>query len=244
MLEADGAGAGERDRVDARVRDEGRAHVALAREQVQRGRGHTGRVEGLDDGERTRGGLLRGLEHDAVAGREAGGDHPGGDRQAGSSTGPTTATTPRGRVAERVALARELDEPVAGLERDRLLRVVLEEVDRLADVGVGLVPRLAAFADGQGGELRGVGCAALRRRATGSRARACAPLSSQAGAACAAAWTAASTSCSVATVACATTRSGVPGSTRREGRVVAAARRRRSPARATAALVQRGEGRR
>ena len=149
--EADGAGAGERDRVDARVRDERRTDVAFPREQVERGRGHTGRVEGLDDGERTRGGLFGGLEHDAVAGREAGGDHPRGDGQ-GEVPGADDGHHAAGRVAQRVALARELHEPVAAFERDRLQRVELEEVDRLAHVGVGLVPRLAALADRQGGE--------------------------------------------------------------------------------------------
>ena len=71
----------------------------------------------------------------------------------GKFHGAITPVTPRGDVAHRVALARQLDQRAAVVERERALRVVLEEVDRLADVAVGLGPRLAGLADGQRGEL-------------------------------------------------------------------------------------------
>ena len=46
-----------------------------------------------------------------------------------------------------------LEQLAAPLELDRRAGVVLEEVDRLADVGVGLAPRLRALAHLKGGEL-------------------------------------------------------------------------------------------
>ena len=112
-----------------------------------------GRVQRLDDRERARRRLLGGLEHDAVAGRQPGRDHPGGDRQREVPRADDGDDAAR-RVAQRVALARQLDEPVRALERDRLLRVVLEEVDRLADVGVGLRPGLGALAHRERRERR------------------------------------------------------------------------------------------
>ena len=144
--------------------DELRADVALAGQEVQDALGDAGGVQRLDDRERAGRRLLGGLEHDAVAGRQAGGDHPGGDREREVPRADDGDDAARG-VAQRVALAGELDEPVAGLERDRLLRVVLEEVDRLADVAVGLRPRLRALADGQRGERR----AAAAQLAGGAR---------------------------------------------------------------------------
>ena len=74
--------------------------------------GHAGGVQRLDDRERAGRRLLGGLEHDAVAGREAGGDHPGGDREREVPRADDGDDAARG-VAERVALAGQLDEPVA-----------------------------------------------------------------------------------------------------------------------------------
>ena len=59
----------------------------------------------------------------------------------GKFQGEMTAVTPRGGVAQRVALAGHLHERRAAVELDRPARVVLEEVDRLADVRVGLRAR-------------------------------------------------------------------------------------------------------
>ncbi|HEY0343448.1 MAG TPA: hypothetical protein VGC59_02310 [Solirubrobacteraceae bacterium] len=53
-----------------------------------------------------------------------------------------------------VALARHLQQRRPGGEVQRPAGVELEEVDRLADVGVGLRPRLGALAHGERCELR------------------------------------------------------------------------------------------
>ena len=97
-------------------------------------------------------GLLGGLEDDGVAGRQRGGGHAAGDRQR-EVPRRDHAGHASGDVAHRVALTRQLQQRAALAQRERALGVVLEEVDRLADVGVGLGPGLAGLADGQGGEL-------------------------------------------------------------------------------------------
>ena len=74
----------------------------------------------------------------------------------GKFHGAITPTTPRGPVAHLVALARDLEELLAPLEGDGPAGVELEEVDRLADVGVRLGPRLRALADRERGEHRPV----------------------------------------------------------------------------------------
>ena len=123
-----------------------------------------------------------------------------------------TATTPRGAQRSVVALARDLQQRRPRVELDRPARVVLEEVDRLADVGVGLAPRLGALAHGQRGELEAALAqprrgAHQRRGALGRRARA--PLAeARAGARS----TRASTSAAVAPAAWPRRRSGSAGS--------------------------------
>ena len=133
------------------------------RERVER---DAAGVQGVDDGLGARGRLLGGLEHDRVAGRQRGADHARGDRQREvprrDHAGHAAAD-----VAHRVALARQLDQRLAAVERERALRVVLEEVDRLADVAVGLGPGLAGLADGERGELQ----AARAQDAGGARER-------------------------------------------------------------------------
>ena len=71
----------------------------------------------------------------------------------GKFHGEMTAVTPRARSAARCARRAPAASGRAPVELDRPSRVVLEEVDRLADVRVGLRPRLAALADGERGEL-------------------------------------------------------------------------------------------
>ena len=71
----------------------------------------------------------------------------------GKFQGEMTATMPRGVPAQLVALAGRLEQRGALREVDRPARVVLEEVDRLAHVGVGLGPRLRALAHRQRGDL-------------------------------------------------------------------------------------------
>src|SRR5439155_23872804 len=53
----------------------------------------------------------------------------------------------------RVPLARSREQKAPALERERLVRVVGEEVDRLADVRVRLHPRLRALANLKRGQL-------------------------------------------------------------------------------------------
>jgi len=86
--------------------------------------------------------LLRGLEHDGVAGAERCRDHARRDREREVPRRDHGAHPAR-EVAKRVAFTRELDERPALLEAQDTGRVVLEEVDRLADVRVGLGPRFA-----------------------------------------------------------------------------------------------------
>ncbi len=92
-----------------------------------------------------RGRLLRGLQHHAVARGEGGRGHAGGDRQ-GEVPGRDHGRHAARLVAHRVPLARHLQQLGARAQAQRLARVVLEEVDRLAHVGVRLGPRLRALA--------------------------------------------------------------------------------------------------
>ncbi len=153
--EPDGARARERDRVDAGMPHERLARVAEAGQQRDR----AGRDARLAQRGRKRvaagRGLLGRLQHHGVAGRERRGGHPAGDRD---------REVPRrdhrrdaaSHVAHRVALTRHLQELVPAFELDRLTRVVLEEVDRLADVRVRLSPRLRAFAHLERGQVQPV----------------------------------------------------------------------------------------
>ena len=144
-LEPDRARTRERDQVDSRVADQRRARVALAREQPERRRGDPGPVQRLDQRVRAPGRLLRRLQHDRVARRERRGGHPGGDRER-EVPGRDHRGDAERLVADRVALPGRLGERRRLIERRGAGRVVLEEVDRLADVGVGLRPRLRALA--------------------------------------------------------------------------------------------------
>ena len=124
-------------------------------QQRQRVRRHARLAQRAHEHERAAGRLLGRLEHDRVAGRQPGGDHPARDRdrEVPRRDHGDDAARP---VAERVALARHLQQLRAGLELDRPARVVLEEVDRLAHVGVGLGPRLGALAHLERGDLEPV----------------------------------------------------------------------------------------
>jgi deazaflavin-dependent oxidoreductase (nitroreductase family) len=63
------------------------------------------------------------------------------------------AHDPARHVAQLVALAGDLQQRTPGLQRERAPGVELEEVDRLAHVGVGLGPGLGRLADHQRGDL-------------------------------------------------------------------------------------------
>ena len=83
----------------------------------------------------------------------AGGDHAAGDGH-GEVPGGDDRDHAARAPAHRVALAGHLQQLLARLQRDRAAGVVLEEVDRLAHVRVGLGPRLRALADLQRGHLQ------------------------------------------------------------------------------------------
>ena len=156
---------------------ERRARLALAGQQRDRAGGHAAGAQRLDDPQPAARGLLGGLEHDGVAGRQRRGGHPRGDRQREVPGRDHRADAAR-RVVQLVALAGHLQQrrPVAALQLDRGARVELEEVDRLADVGIGLRPGLGALAHGERGQ-RGAplahpgGGAQQRGRALGHRRR-------------------------------------------------------------------------
>src|SRR5262249_60400191 len=95
--------------------------------------------------------LLRGLEEDAVAGHEGGGDHACRNREREVPRRDDRADA-AWLVAEGVRLAGSLVERRAGSEPDRLPAVVLAEVHRLAAVGSGLARRLAGLEHLRGGE--------------------------------------------------------------------------------------------
>ena len=79
-LQPDLAGAGEGDRVHARVPDERGADVALARQQRERVRRHAGLAQRADQQRRAARRLLGRLEDHRVAGGQPGGDHAERDR--------------------------------------------------------------------------------------------------------------------------------------------------------------------
>ena len=125
--------------------DERRAGVPLAREQRERVRRHAGLAQRRDQLERAARRLLGGLEHDRVARGQRRGGHTRRNREREVPGGDDGRDSAR-NVAQRVALAGRLQEGGSTLELDRAARVVLEKVDRLAHVGVGLGPRLGALA--------------------------------------------------------------------------------------------------
>ncbi len=151
-LEPDRARSGKRDQVHARVADEGGAGLAEAGEQSERLGGNAGGMKRLNQHQGAGGGLLGRLEHHRVACGERGRGHPGRDRER-EVPRRDHRRDPARHAAHRVALARDLYQLLAPLELHRSLRVVGEEVDRLADVGVGLRPRLRALPHFECGEL-------------------------------------------------------------------------------------------
>ena len=193
-----------------------------------------------DEPQRAAGRLLGGLEHDRVAGGERGRGHPAGDREREVPGRDHRRDAARARSAARCA--RRAPAAAAGPRSSSIAAagVVLEEVDRLAHVGVGLGPRLRALADLERGELEpplaqpGGGARRARRRARRRASRA------TSGTRHGGRDAAAATSASVARRARRHDPLGVPGIGRRERRAGAGARvgRRSSPAPRAAAPVE------
>ncbi len=155
-----------------------------------------------------RGGLLGRLQDHRVAGRQGRHRHAAGDGQREVPRGDDRRD-PLALVGQAVGLARRRLHEVGGrsVEAEDLPAVVLAEVDGLAHVGVGLVPRLGRLEALEGGELVATLGASSRRPGRGARpARRRAVAATTAGRATAAA-TAASASAAVHEAEVATTRS-------------------------------------
>ena len=148
----DGERARERDRVHPRVCHERCSHVALARKKRDCSRLHASSEQRLHQTKSAARRLLGGLEHDRVSGCEGRGCHPAGygEREVPWRDDPRH---PSWHVLKIVALALHLDQLAACGQLDRAARVVVEEIDCLAHVGVCLHPRLGALPDLERREL-------------------------------------------------------------------------------------------
>src|SRR6185437_5046833 len=151
-LEANLLGAGEGDEVDLRAVDEEAAWVGAALEEVYDAVGQPGLVEQSDEAGGDGGRVGGRLEHDGVAGDDSGRGHAGHDGE-GEVPGRNDGADAEGDVAEDVALAGILDGRGGGVELEGFAGVELEEVDALANVGVGLGPVLADLEDEPGTEV-------------------------------------------------------------------------------------------
>src|SRR5581483_6957207 len=154
-LETDRLRAREGDDGDVRMGGKGRADPrAVTGEELH----HTGRhargTQRLDQAPRRRRRLLRGLQDHGVAGDERGDRHPrrDGEREVPRRDDGGDALA---LVREAVPLPRRrLHEGARGaVQSQHLPPVVLAEVDRLAHVRIGLVPRLAALEDLERGDV-------------------------------------------------------------------------------------------
>ena len=93
-----------------------------------------------------------GLTITGVAGDERGARHAGEDREREVPGGDDDGDAAR-LVEVDVVLAGDVAHAPRPVEAQHLAPVVLEEVDRLVDVAVGLAPRLAGLEGHEGGEL-------------------------------------------------------------------------------------------
>ena len=152
-LEADGFGAGEGDEAGFRVLDDGVAERgAGAGTEVDHAVGKAGFFEDLDETGGDGGRVARRLEDDGVAGDDGGGGHAGHDGER-EVPGRDDGAHAERDIEEFVALARILDGRAGGGQAQRLAGVELEEIDGLADIGVGLGPVLADFVGEPGHEF-------------------------------------------------------------------------------------------
>ena len=140
--ETDRLRPGERHERDVRMIDKrGTDLLADSGKEGERARRHTGGVQHLDEPVPDAGRLLRGLEHDAVPGDERRRHHAGRDRER-KVPRRDDDPDPARLITIRVRLAGRREHAGAATETKRLARVVLAEVDRLADVRVRLGLRL------------------------------------------------------------------------------------------------------
>ncbi len=156
QFEPNGARAREGDRVHAGVAGERSANLAQPGEKCQRAGGHACVAKRAHEGQGAGRALLRRLEDHGVAGGQRGGDHPTRDRDR-EVPRRDDRHHPAGPIAQRVALTGKLSELAPLGQGYRSARVVLEKVDGLAHVGVGLRPGLGALAHLQRGQARPIG---------------------------------------------------------------------------------------
>ena len=154
-LEADGLRAGERDDGDVGVLDQPGADVlAEPGQELEHPGRRAGREQRLGQPPGHAGGLLGRLEDHRVAGGQRGHGHPArdGEREVPRRDDRGDALA---LVGHAVRLARGRLHEVGGGRRQaqHLAPVVLAEVDRLAHVAVGLVPRLGRLEALEGGQL-------------------------------------------------------------------------------------------
>ena len=150
-FEANGARAGEGDQINPRMLDEGLADVSKAREQGQGSFGKPGLAEDFgQEPAHDRRPLAR-FQHNGIAGHERGDGHAAGDRQREVPRRDHHRDSAR-QVLGRVGLAGHI--AMARLRQaEHLTGVILTEIDRLGDVGVGLAPGFGALIDLPRGQL-------------------------------------------------------------------------------------------
>ena len=150
--QADTPRAGEHHEARGGMGDQRRAHVlAPAGEELEGRRRDTSLEEHLVEAEAGQRRLLGRLHDDGVAGDQRRGGHAGEDRQRKVPRRDHDAHA-AGEVPGDILLAGDVDG--AGLvEEHGATGVVLAEVDRLGDVGIGLAPRLPHLMNLEGGKL-------------------------------------------------------------------------------------------
>ena len=145
--------AGEGDQRDIRMVDQEIADDrALARDVVEDAGRQAGFAEDLHQVPADDAGEVGGLEDHRVAGNYGCRCHAQADGQ-GEVPGGDDRCHPLGLVEVLVDLARCVADPLGFAEADHLAGIILEEIDRLGDVGIGLVPLLADLQHLPGGQL-------------------------------------------------------------------------------------------
>ena len=145
-------GPGEGDDRDVRVLHQGVAHDrALARQEVEHAVGQPGLLEDARQAKADDRGQARGLVDHRVAADNGGGGHASADGQ-GEVPRPDDRGDALALVEVLVHLARGVAHAPGRAQAEHLAAVVLQEVDGLGHVGVGLVPLLAYLQHLQGRE--------------------------------------------------------------------------------------------
>ncbi len=155
-FEADLLGAGECDEVDFGVLDDDAAGLGATLDEVDDAVGKADFLEEFEEAGGDGGRVGGGLEHDSVAGDDGGRGHAGHDGE-GEVPGRDDGADAERHVTELVAFAGELDGRLGSVEAEGFAGVELEEVDALANVGVGFGEVLSDFEGEPGAELEVAG---------------------------------------------------------------------------------------